>query len=154
MKYLVCVALLLATAVAVESKPVRPPYVPPAVDKGPESPDVLDSDVIESYDRNFKIPFQINRGQPNVSAVRLYVSEDRGVSWKVADEKTAAESAFAFRAARDGLLWFAAQTIAQDGTQKPADVKQLRPDLKIYVNAAGRKLLRKSTSAMEPRAGK
>src|SRR5581483_10530943 len=63
---------------------------------------------VYSRQASFPIPFRVEGGQtPGIKGeVQLYLSEDRGGSWKLAGRAPLAGTQFDFRAPRDGEYWF------------------------------------------------
>jgi hypothetical protein len=104
-------------------------------------PIIIDEDVIPVEVREFRMPFQFATDfGPNVRAVRLFVSENGGKSWKLVAEDKPTARHFQFQAPRDGLLWFAVQVIQADGKNQPPELKHLAAILKVYVNADKRRI--------------
>ena len=133
-------ALLIGIGMAFpsESTQAQPPKAPV------KTPVVIEHDVHEFGFDIANIPFKIDReSQPTVRAVRLFVSEDNGKTWKLADERELNENRFIFQAARDGLYWFAVQSVEFDGKSNPADSKGLVTKLKIYINKERQPIMRK-----------
>ncbi|HZZ77351.1 MAG TPA: hypothetical protein VFE62_02470 [Gemmataceae bacterium] len=137
MKRVVLLVLLwLATAYCVESKPARPPVSKPEAKQGKPA---LDKDVIVFEHRSFRIPFQLSLPNPDAQSVRLFVSEDAGKNWKKVDEVNLDNHSFRFHATRDGLFWFAAQTVDRNGVAFPA-FKDIKANLKVYIDTTPRML--------------
>jgi hypothetical protein len=131
----------IVIAVPCHSKPVRPSNDSPEKDR---SPIVIDHDVVEFEFREALIPFEVSReSQAGMRAIRLHVSEDSGRTWKVADGRKPNENRFVFRTTRDGLCYFAIQSVMIDGSCNPPDSKGLVTNLKVYVNKDKRPLSRK-----------
>lgn len=109
----------------------RQPVPPPAaVEPAAES--------IPTRLMSFGVPFTVSAQDPLPQEVQLYVSGDRGVTWSLYGRKRPAanmapeESEFPFRAARDGLYWFALRTIDRSGHARPDG--PLQPELKVLVD--------------------
>ena len=86
----------------------------------------------------FTIPFSAPRvvqGRP--VEVHLYVSADRGQSWKLYDRQTAGTGKFDFRAQRDGEYWFASRTVAQ---AMPSYQQAYRPELRVLIDTVSPEL--------------
>jgi hypothetical protein len=97
----------------------------------------LPDDVLEAKALSFFIPFEANSSVLKaVDTIRLFVSDDKGVSWKYEKDTIPTAAKFLFTAPRDGLYWFAVQTANKDGTRTPPAESDLVPVLKIYVNSA------------------
>lgn len=111
---------------------------------------VVESDVVEVPFREGKIPFLLDaEAQGGLKAIRLFVSDDRGVTWKPLEEVPATEKWFKFNVADDGLYWFAVQTIRKNGRRYPKDLEMLLPSLKVYVNRNRRPLVRRLVAPLE-----
>jgi len=95
--------------------------------------DAADPDPIVLRSRVFDIPFHID-GSSAARAVKLYVSTDRGQSWRVADEQTLPVTGFHIEATEDGEHWFAHATDLDDITD-PAG--QLTAERKILIDSLG-----------------
>jgi hypothetical protein len=105
----------------------------------------LDDDVHESRESSFLLPIYPGTRGTDVLGVRLYYSEDRGKSWKLLKDLRKSGDV-EFKASRDGLYWFAGQLVTAKGSQ-PAELINLQPAMKVYVNSAKRqvKIAPKST---------
>jgi len=77
-----------------------------------------------------EVPFTVRAGntpETQPTAVRIYVSWDRGKTWHFYDERRPEEGRFRFRPRQDGEFWFATQTIDRSGRpDTPARTPQLR----------------------------
>lgn len=82
---------------------------------------------------NFNLPFTVNPAAGMPSEVHLYVSTDRGASWRFYDRAVPTAGGFAFRAPRDGEYWFALQTVEADGRAAPR-LQNLRPGRRVVVD--------------------
>ncbi|HTU21585.1 MAG TPA: hypothetical protein VMG10_26345 [Gemmataceae bacterium] len=93
-------------------------------------------DVYEIRTRQLAMPIRVATNyRDKVTKMRLFVSEDQGKTWKhKKDYKPSAKQAV-FTAPRDGLYWFALQVVLKDGGIEPADLDDLLPVMKVYVNA-------------------
>jgi hypothetical protein len=98
----------------------------------------LAKDVIETKYRTFVIPVHVSpEGQKEIKTVRMFVSVDRGKTWKhFKDCKPSDTLLFTFTAPRDDLYWFAVQVVRRDGTVEPGAVTDRTPNLKIFFNSA------------------
>jgi hypothetical protein len=101
----------------------------------------LPKDVIQYPTRGFNIPFfvrPLEKDQDKIEKVPLFVSADRGKTWKrVMDGKPNDErfGSFEFTADRDfQQYWFATQAHFKSGKIEPAETGKLQPAMKIYVN--------------------
>jgi hypothetical protein len=119
-KCLTLVSLLLVASWAL---------TPPPAD-GQEGP----AEVIYSRVKLFNIPFQAGPGQERLRQLQLYVSTDRGRTWQQAAAATPQQTHFRFISDRDGLHWFAVQTLDQDGRYYPPTMDGAQPSLKVVVD--------------------
>ena len=78
----------------------------------------------------FNLPFTVNPSAGVPSEIQLYVSTDRGASWRFYERAAPAAGSFPFRAPRDGEYWFALQTVEPDGRSAPR-TQDLRPARKV-----------------------
>lgn len=90
-------------------------------------------DAIVLRSRVFDIPFHID-GSSRATVVKLYVSTDRGQSWKIASEQPLPVTGFHFEATAEGEHWFAHATDL-DTLTDPAS--QLSPERKILIDSTG-----------------
>ncbi len=101
----------------------------------------LPNDVYEIETRQFAIPI---RSKPDELAkmkkVRLFVSEDRGKSWKHKKDYKPTDKRAIFTAPHDGQYWFAVQVVLKDGNREPAERDDLVPAMKVFVNSERRTL--------------
>ncbi len=86
----------------------------------------------------FAIPFAVPQVDQTGKEVHLFVSGDRGASWKLYAREPATRGQFAFQAAQDGEYWFASHTVPV-GTTIPAQTRLL-PELKVVVDTTEPKL--------------
>ncbi|MHC5536923.1 hypothetical protein ACYOEI_01460 [Singulisphaera rosea] len=111
------------------------------------SADSVPSQPATIYQRNraFRIPFQ---NHPNEKSrrreVQLWVSEDRGKSWKPKDSTTPDQPSFTFQAAKDGEYWLAVRTVDDEGRLHPSSNDQIVPSMKVVVDTTP------PTLALEP----
>lgn len=82
----------------------------------------------------FRIPFETDAGERRLQEVQLYVSEDRGQTWKESARVPPEQRGFNFRAERDGLYWFTVRTVDFSGRANPATVQGVRPQLEVFVD--------------------
>jgi hypothetical protein len=107
------------------------------------SADYLPRDVVEIQTRSIAIPVYVDPvRQQNIDSLRLFVSEDRGKTWRRQAECKPSEKEFTFVAPGDGLYWLAIQIVPKDGTTEPAKVSDLQPTQKVYVNTERRPIQR------------
>jgi hypothetical protein len=85
--------------------------------------------------RGFVMPLRI---EPQFAArlreCNLFVSEDRGKTWRLFSTVPAGRREFLCKVAKDGVYWFALQTVAKDGTESPQS-KGLFPMMKVRVSS-------------------
>jgi hypothetical protein len=97
----------------------------------------LPKDVIETKSLTFVIPIQVSaEGQKEIKTLRVFVSLDRGKTWKHFKDCKLNEKEFAFTAPRDDLYWFAVQLVRKDGKMEPSAMANLKPIIKVFVNSA------------------
>ncbi len=98
------------------------------------APDSLPS-AIATRQSYFSIPFRIDPAGPgagSIAEVQLYVSDDRGATWRLESRVEPTSGAFVFRAAKDGEYWFAIHSISRSGPLRPAATD--RPGLRVVVD--------------------
>ena len=89
-----------------------------------------------------EIPFSVRQGatpQTQPTAVRVFVSWDRGQNWHFYDERKPTDRRFRFRAKQDGEFWFATQTI--DASGKPDSPEPRTPQLRVIIDTQRPQLL-------------
>ncbi len=104
--------------------------------------------------RDFNIPF--NAGDPRVSKVHLYVSEDKGQTWlyRVSAQPSLGHKWFEFKADREGWFYFAVQTEDASGQRFPAKVEPgSPPNLRVCVDTEKPKVTLQSVAASPGQAG-
>jgi len=80
----------------------------------------------------FGIPFQIDSRDPNYVEVQLYLSDDRGKTWRFLDRKATSDTEFPFKSAGDGEYWFALKTLDRNRQLIPEG--KTEPELIIVVD--------------------
>jgi hypothetical protein len=90
--------------------------------------------IIYSRQTVFRIPFETDSGERRLREVQLYVSEDRGQTWRNAATVPPEQRGFNFRAERDGLYWFTVRTVDFQGRANPTTVQGTRPQLEVVVD--------------------
>ncbi len=89
----------------------------------------------------FSIPFHIQHVQ-ELSAepveVQLYVSTDRGASWRLSSRVDPRQGRFPFHAGGDGEYWFLMRTLDRSGQVRPQG--EARPGLRVIVDTTPPKL--------------
>jgi hypothetical protein len=95
----------------------------------------LPKDVWEMDSREFAMPIRIIPDKAEkINCLRLYMSEDSGKTWKHVKDGKPTDDRFTYKASKDGLYWFALQVEYLDGKCEPAELNQLVPAQKVYVN--------------------
>lgn len=79
----------------------------------------------------FNIPFTVETARQPLE-VQLYLSRDRGQTWKLYARQNPSARFFPFHATQDGEYWFASQTI--DATRAPADMDGRQPELHVVID--------------------
>src|SRR5688572_12114556 len=92
--------------------------------------------VIHSRFRTFRIPFNVGAGAAQIRQVQLYVSLDQGQTWQASANAPPDQRFFRFVAERDGLHWFAVQTVDLDNRVNPPNMQGASPSLKVMVDTA------------------
>ena len=112
------------------------------------SPIIVEQDVHETNLRKFHLPVKVSEDyRDKIAFLRLWVSEDRGKTWKLHQEipPPPGGTRFSFDAPADGLYWFALQVEYKDGKLEPPKL-DAEPNQRVYVNADRRPVLRAATS--------
>jgi hypothetical protein len=92
------------------------------------------SSIIYTRQMSFRIPFETDGADRSIRDVQLYVSEDHGQVWKKYGSASPDRRGFDFRAERDGLYWFATRIVDLEARPHPANIQDLRPDLRVFVD--------------------
>lgn len=103
------------------------PSAAPVPSQSPLSKDTGPTHVLRQTTCN--IPFTVDLSKNAPVELQLYVSQDRGTSWKFYAKAAPAEGRFSFRAVNDGEYWFALRSVEKSVT--PFDLKKLSPGLKV-----------------------
>jgi hypothetical protein len=85
----------------------------------------------------FQIPFHIDPPRDPLKRpveVQLYVSEDRGASWRLHGRVQPDQKEFVFRAHHDGEYWFLVRTKDQSGQTWPDKVA--KPEMQVVVDTS------------------
>lgn len=146
------VPLLLGAAAAVPpaatpTPPMIRPQAAPATQPAPPPPAVLPAPVI-TRQTAFSIPFELhNVSDPSQepSAVQLYLSTDRGASWRMYSKVPPRQGTFPFRATADGEYWFAVRTVDRAGQLRPPWSNQ--PELRVVIDTVAPVVEIKATRA-------
>lgn len=93
--------------------------------------------------RTFRIPFHIDvADRPRIREVQLWVSEDKGYTWKPVGRTSPEEPSFIFRADRDAEFWFAVRTLDTKGRlYPPAEQKTVEPGMKVVIDTVAPSLV-------------
>ena len=101
----------------------------------------LPKDTYEIPTRQFAMPLRVDPDRADqIEKIRLFVSEDRGKTWRHKKDYKLSDKKVIVTACRDGLYWFAIQEILKDGNSEPAERDDLVPAMKVYVNSKRRAL--------------
>src|SRR5262249_52947386 len=84
--------------------------------------------------REVAIPFRLDGSRTPVTQVALFVSDDRGRSYRQEAAARPEEGQFRFRAPRDGVYWFVVQVQSASGHREPASVSGARPELTVCID--------------------
>jgi hypothetical protein len=85
--------------------------------------------------RSFRIPFSVPEDErPRRKEMQLWMSEDSGGSWTLADRASPDQTSFTFRSSRDGEYWFTVLTLDDRGRHYPDNREQLKPRIKVVVD--------------------
>ena len=90
-------------------------------------------DVVVLRSRSFNFPMAWDPQSKNIELVRLFVSDDRGTSWRRVSDHKPGDKRAPFKADRDGEFWFSLQTQRTDGSLEPAMVERLTAAMKVRV---------------------
>jgi hypothetical protein len=88
-----------------------------------------------SYSKHpvFRIPFNTDSAG-RLKQIQLYVSADKGQSWKQVVAVAPEQRFFDFRAPADGLYWFTVRTVDLENKTYPQNLEGARPGLKVIVD--------------------
>jgi hypothetical protein len=81
----------------------------------------------------FRIPFQTDT-PGRLKQVQLYISTDRGQTWRQEAAVLPTERFFDFRAPQDGLYWFSVRTVDLEGRTYPPSMEGARAGLQVVVD--------------------
>ena len=99
----------------------------------------IPKDVLEFSEREFRMTLKTTQTDA-ITQMRLYVSTDQGKTWKHVRDYRPTAKFVQYKAPRDGQYWFSIQLVLKDGTSSPAQVKDLTPLRKLYINTRRRAL--------------
>lgn len=110
--------------------------------------------VVYSPHQAFRIPLDLTAEErQQISAVRLYVSEDEGKTWVLHSDGATDMKIITFRATRDGSYWFSIALVDHQGQQMPADIRTVEPGLRVIVDTASPELLLKPVKSKSGKRG-
>jgi hypothetical protein len=95
-----------------------------------------DGGIPQAYSKTpvFRIPFSSDGNERRWRQVQLYVSTEQGRNWRLQATAPPTDGGFNFTADRDGVYWFATQTVDLDGRAFPQAMDQAAPQLKVTVD--------------------
>jgi hypothetical protein len=114
---LLAVASQATDAIALAQVPPDPLAERPAAPGAAAAPGQFPAPYV-TRQAEMEVPFTVRAGstpQTQPTAVRIFVSWDRGKTWHFYDERRPEEGRFRFRPRQDGEFWFATQTIDRSG---------------------------------------
>jgi nucleotide-binding universal stress UspA family protein len=117
----------IAATPAADPAPVATADTPVA---GGSVPVAADPSVLTTRQSSFTIPFSVDP-RSGATEVQLFVSTDRGASWRLDARQRPEDGQFLFRAAQDGEFWFASHTVTPRAAQAPA---RFAPELRVRVD--------------------
>lgn len=95
-----------------------------------------------SPERAFRIPLDLTDSQrEQVTLCRLYYSTDQGKTWTKHKDVTAEAESITFRSEVDGEHWFSIALVDKEGTQWPANIADVEPGLRVFVDTQKPELL-------------
>ena len=114
----------------------------------------LDRDVTEIHTQDFAMPLHIDPArEDNIERIRVFVSQDRGKTWKHQKDYKPANARVVFSAPQDGFYWFSLQIVFKDGKMEPPDRDDLVAMQKVFVNSERKALKpRKSYEELQQEA--
>lgn len=83
----------------------------------------------------FAIPIQVAPDRLNdIKELRLFVSSDRGRSWRMMQTARPTQKMFTFQAPNDGEYWFTLAYVDKSDNVEPTDVREEPPGLKVILD--------------------
>jgi hypothetical protein len=109
-------------------------------------------DVLTIHSRSFYIPIRVAPAwREQIKDIRVFVSTDDGKRWRrVGKCKPKDEAGVTFVAPRDGLYWFAVQTVTRTDEKEPRYRQDLVPRQKVRVEFE-RRVLKPTTDTQVER---
>lgn len=103
----------------------------------PGAPLPPEADTIDT--RAFQIPIHVKASvRDQIDELVLYVSCDKGKTWKIAAKAKPDQEAFEYLAPQDGLYWFTVQTILKDKSKIPSNISKAPPGLRVWVTTSAK----------------
>lgn len=94
-----------------------------------------DEDVTTIRLAKFVMPLSVDPDRRDeIKQIHLYVSTDRGRTWRKAASAKAADKTIAYTAEHDGLHWFAVGVTDQQGKNHPENLEELKPLQKVLID--------------------
>ena len=75
----------------------------------------------------FRIPFNVDAGNPRLMEIQLYISDNLGQTWQKISSAAPEQAGFHFRAERDGIYYFTVRTVDTSGKGSPASIQPGSP---------------------------
>lgn len=92
-------------------------------------------DVVYLRQPVFQIPIQVASTRvSDITELQLYVSTDRGQTWRMVRTARPSQQAFTFRAQADGEYWFTLAYVDRDGKVEPEDIRAEPAGLKVILD--------------------
>lgn len=89
--------------------------------------------------RSFAMPLRVDPSRRDeIDHVRIFVSEDEGRTWVPLARCSVGDRAVMFHSPRDGVYWFAVQTVLKGGGREPRFIAKLTASQKVCVNTRPR----------------
>jgi hypothetical protein len=84
--------------------------------------------------RQLKMPIMVDPARAaEIDQLVLFLSTDKGKTWKAVAKGPATQRFFLFDAPAAGLYWFSIQAVSKDGSANPKDMSKEPPMLRIRV---------------------
>jgi hypothetical protein len=100
--------------------------------------------------KDFQIPITVDLDlREKMEEIRLFVSTDRGKTWKQVTSVSVDKKSFDFHAPKDGLYLFKAQTVFKDMHVVPEDISDGSSALKIRVQTTKKAALDNAENSEE-----
>ena len=100
--------------------------------------------------KDFQIPISVDPDRrEEMEQIRLFISTDRGKTWKQAKSVSVEKKSFHFHAPSDGIYMFKIQTVFKDKHVIPEDINDGPPALKVRVQTTKEAVLHKAKNPDE-----